>query len=150
MITGSRLIKGKYMKIDGIGFNNPVNAINTIDTIKPAMNDSDFAATLQKAFDEGDKKKLKETCVQFETIMLNMLYKQMKATVPEGGFIEKSNAREIFQDMLDETLMERGSRRGTGIAVMMYRQLSRRMENTYKSEPKKASQTNGVEILEEK
>lgn len=119
------------MKIEGFGNVNP------IDTAKVSKNEAqtgDFENALQKAFDEGDKKKLKEACNEFEGAMLKMLYKQMKSTVPDGGFIEKSNARGIFEDMLDEELMDKSSLRGMGISDMMYKQLSAKMDRTYKSQ----------------
>ena len=94
-------------------------------------NDKVFADVLQKAYDDGDKEKLKEVCTQFESIMLSMMYKGMKATVPESSFLEESNAREIFDDMLDEELMKRASNRGIGLADMLYGQLSRQMDRTY-------------------
>ena len=93
--------------------------------------DKGFADVLQKAYDDGDKEKLKEVCTQFESIMLSMMYKGMKATVPESSFLEESNAREIFDDMLDEELMKRASHRGVGLADMLYRQLSKQMDRTY-------------------
>jgi len=117
------------MKIEGFG------QLNYTDQIKSSQSQTDateFESVLKKAFDDGDKKKLKEACDQFEAIMLQMLYKQMKATVPEGGLTEKSTAREMFEDMLDETLMEKSSQRGIGLSDMMYRQLSAQMDRMYK------------------
>lgn len=93
--------------------------------------DKVFADVLRKAYSDGDKEKLKEVCVQFESIMMSMMYKGMKATVPESSFVEKSNAREIFDDMLDEELMQRAGSRGIGLADMLYRQLSRQMDRTF-------------------
>ncbi len=140
------------MKIDGFG------QINPIDTIKANQSQTDateFESILQKAFDEGDKEKLKEACNEFESVMLQILYKQMKATVPESDFIEKSSARTMFEDMLDEQLMERGSTRGMGISDMMYKQLSARMDKAYKIGTVKEgsetedTQTDGAEPVEE-
>jgi len=128
------------MKIEGFG------QLNYTDQIKESQAQTDaaeFESVLKKAFDEGDKKKLKEACDQFEAIMLQMLYKQMKATIPEGGLTEKSTARAMFEDMLDETLMEKSSQRGIGISDMMYRQLSAQMDRTYKiQKPNEDTQLN--------
>ncbi len=90
--------------------------------------DASFAGALRKAYDEGDKKQLKEVCEQFESIMMSMMYKQMKSTVPESSFIERSQGMDIFEDMLDDELMNRASTRGLGLADLMYRQLSRQMD----------------------
>jgi Rod binding domain-containing protein len=40
----------------------------------------------------------------------------------------------MFEDMLDETLMERSSHRGVGLSDMMYKQLSAQMDKAYKIE----------------
>jgi flagellar protein FlgJ len=131
------------MKIEGFGNINPVD---TVKTNKTQTGATEFESILKKAFDEGDKAKLREACNEFEAIMLQMLYKQMKATVPESDFIEKSSAREIFEDMLDEELMTRGSMRGVGIAEMMYKQLSTQMDKVYKFEKaEEASEANDSE-----
>lgn len=134
------------MKIDGFGQINPVDVLNTS---KVKTDETEFESILRKAYDEGDKAKLKEACDAFETIMLQMMYKQMKATIPEGGFIEKSNARTIFEDMLDEKLMENASKRGMGISDMMYKQLSANMDRIYKASSNKES-TNSTQPEEDK
>lgn len=117
------------MKIDGLG---SYSVQNSIDTAKSAAQDNDFEAALKKAYDEGDKKKLKEACDEFEGVMLKMLYKQMKATIPKGGFLEESNAQGIFQEMLDDKLMDEASTRSVGVSGMLYKQLSEKMDRTWK------------------
>lgn len=119
------------MKIDGFGQVNPVETLKTSNFGTEA---TEFESMLKMAYDDGDREKLKEACDQFESIMLQMLYKQMKSTVPEGGLFEKSSARGIFEDMLDETLMKQASKRGMGISDMMYKQLSARMDKMYKTQ----------------
>ena len=117
------------MKIEGFG---QLNYTDKIKANQAKTDATEFESVLKKAFDEGDKKKLKDACDEFESVMLQILYKQMKATVPESDFIEKSSARTMFEDMLDETLMEKGSHRGVGISDMMYKQLSAHMDRAYK------------------
>lgn len=130
------------MKIEGFGQLNYTDKIKATQTQTEA---TEFESILQKAFDEGDKEKLKEACNEFESVMLQILYKQMKATVPESGFTEKSSARTMFEDMLDERLMERGSMRGMGISEMMYKQLSAKMDKAYKIETvKEGSETENI------
>jgi flagellar protein FlgJ len=124
------------MKIEGFGHINPTD---TIKANKTQAEGAGFESALQKAFDEGDKKQLKEACNEFEAVMLKMLYSQMKATVPEGGLIEKSSATAMFEDMLDEELMDKGSLRGMGVSDMMYKQLSAKMDKTYKVQSEEKS-----------
>ena len=118
------------MNIQGLGQYNPQSSIETSRAVSQG---SEFEAALQKAYNDGDKTKLKEVCTEFETLLLKNLYQQMKATVPKDDFIGDSNAQNIFQDMLDDELMNKSSQRGVGIADMMYKQLSAQMDNTYKA-----------------
>lgn len=117
------------MKIDGMGQLNYTDAIKASTT---KTGTDGFESVLKKAFDEMDKEKLKEVCNEFEAIMLQGLYKQMKATVPKGDLTEKSSARSMFEDMLDDELMKEAGSRGMGISDMMYKQLSAQMDRTYK------------------
>ena len=76
--------------------------------------------------EEREAKALREACEGFEAMFLSMMYKQMRATVPEGGlFGKKSNALEIFEDMRDTEMMNAAAKSGgIGIADMMYKQLT--------------------------
>ena len=83
-----------------------------------------FVRTMTDA--DVEAKKLREACEGFEAMFLSMMYKQTRATVPEGGlFGKKSNAMNIFEDMRDTELMNEVSKSGgIGIADMMYKQLA--------------------------
>ena len=76
--------------------------------------------------DELQQKKLREACEGFEAMFLSMMYKQMRATVPESDlFGKKSNAIKIFEDMRDTELMNQAAKSGgIGLADMMMKQLS--------------------------
>ena len=83
-----------------------------------------FVRTMTDA--DAEAKKLREACEGFEAMFISMMYKKMRATVPEGGlFGKKSNAMNIFEDMRDTELMNEVSKSGgIGIADMMYKQLA--------------------------
>ncbi len=89
------------------------------------------AAALQeaKAAEKRDKE-LKKACEGFEAMFLNMMYRQMRATVPENTLFGESNALKIFQDMRDDELMKNvAAGGGIGIADMMYKQLKPQVES---------------------
>ncbi len=115
------------MKIEGMGAVDMTNGINR----KQASEDQAFEEILKKAYSEGDKEKLQEVCKEFEGLFLQTMYKQMKKTVPESDFLPKSTGREIFEDMLDEEMMNNAKERGVGMADILYRQLSRNMDTMY-------------------
>ena len=76
--------------------------------------------------DAQQQKKLREACEGFEAMFLSMMYKQMRATVPESDlFGKKSNAIKIFEDMRDTELMNQAAKSGgIGLSDMMMKQLS--------------------------
>ena len=102
----------------------------TLDELQRKANAADMteAASSAPKHKEVDveAQKLREACEGFEAMFLSMMYKQMRATVPETDlFGKKSNAIKIFEDMRDTELMTAASKAGgIGIADMMYKQLS--------------------------
>lgn len=74
-----------------------------------------------KELTEKEDKALKKACQDFEAIFLSIMYKEMKKTVPEDSFVEKSNGTKIFEDMYMDTLAEENSKVSSlGIAKMLY------------------------------
>jgi len=110
-------------KIDSLTIESLVD--NSSSVLK-STNDDDFARRLEAAVKNNDDKELKKACQEFEAIMLDMLYKQMKATVIKSSLTEKDPGRDIFESMLDEELMQAASKTGSlGLAESLYKQLSK-------------------------
>lgn len=98
--------------------NKAEGALNSKEAVKEA-----------KAAETRDKD-LKKACEGFEAMFLNMMYRQMRATVPENTLFGESNAMKIFQDMRDDELMKNvAAGGGIGIADMMYKQLKPQVES---------------------
>lgn len=95
-------------------------------TAQPAAAATEDAPLHKTTPEDLEAKKLREACEGFEAMFLSMMYKQMRATVPENDlFGKKSNAIEIFEDMRDTELMNAAAKSGgIGIADMMYQQLT--------------------------
>jgi len=111
--------------------------------------DDDFAKRLEAAAQGKDDKELKKACQEFEAIMLDMLYKQMKATVTKSGLFKKEAGREIFETMYDEKLMEEASKTGSlGLADSMYKQLSRQYGKAVPSVERAKMQESGPDSEE--
>lgn len=91
-----------------------------------ASETADAVSKHKMSAEDIEAKKLREACEGFEAMFLSMMYKQMRATVPETDlFGKKSNAIEIFEDLRDTELMNAAAKSGgIGIADMMYRQLT--------------------------
>ncbi|AUG56081.1 MAG TPA: flagellar biosynthesis protein FlgJ [Ruminiclostridium sp.] len=92
--------------------------------------DGEFEKRLLNAYENQDEEALKEVCREFEGLLLNMVYKQMRATVFRSDLIPKSVGREIFESMLDDELVKEASKnRSYGLAEDLYKQLSRTLRN---------------------
>jgi len=72
-----------------------------------------------------DPEALKKTCQEFEAIFLASMFKSMRQSVPQGGIIEKGNADEIYQSLLDQEIATQAAKgQGIGIAEVLFRQLN--------------------------
>lgn len=68
---------------------------------------------------------LRESCREFESILVMEMYKSMRKTVPEGGLFKKSMATDLYQEMFDmEIARNTASGPGIGIGEAMYRQMA--------------------------
>lgn len=77
------------------------------------------------------EKKLREAAHQLEAVFLNQLLAVMRQTVPQSGLLENSSAEWLFNSMLDEQLSTLAARRSSrGLGEALYRQLSRRLQDS--------------------
>ena len=68
--------------------------------------------------------KLREACIQMESLFIHHLLKEMRATIHKSGFINGGRAEEIYTSMLDaEMAVEISKTRGIGLAEMLLHQL---------------------------
>ena len=84
------------------------------DTIRPG----------NRLGERQDDPKLRSACQGMESLFINYLLKQMRATVDKSGFLSGGQAEEIFTSMLDTELSKQASiRGGIGLADILYNQL---------------------------
>ena len=91
-------------------------------------------AVKNKLTPEADKaKKLRESCEGFESIFIQKIWEQMRATIPESTLL-KGREEKFWQGMYDQELAKTmASAGGIGLADMMYEQLSRGLSDASKS-----------------
>lgn len=101
-----------------------------MDRASGAMKNAMEARQLRKAQEQKRyEAKVREACRGFETMFLSMMYRQMRATVPDNTLFGNSNSQKIWQSMLDDSLMEEVSKAGgVGLADMIYKQLTLRKQ----------------------
>lgn len=75
-----------------------------------------------------DREALQRAAEEFEAFFLQQMLSVMRRTVPEGGFLKKDHAHEIFEGMLDEALAGEMARAGgIGLANLLVAQLSAKL-----------------------
>ena len=100
-------------------------------TVTPALNmpawDSRLAGALKtngKAAE--DDVKLRKACQEMEGVFLNMLLKSMRSTIPKTDLGGSTLQQDTMQSMFDmEMTRNMAAGGGTGLADMMYRNLTR-------------------------
>lgn len=107
------------MSIIGTSTNMLINT-NTYDENK-------LRQTAENASNKENDQALLKACQDFEAIFTHILLKSMRSTIPESELVEKSTAREIFEDMYDQEMAESLSKgsNGLGIAKLLYNQMKR-------------------------
>jgi len=88
-----------------------------------------FQAALDAAVHQNDPVRLRKACEGFESYFLQMMFREMRKTkLNTDGIFAKSNAEEIYEDMLyEEYAKTAAGKGGIGLADMMFRQLSGRI-----------------------
>ena len=101
------------------------------DELKRARNNlgTNAAASADAAKAAAQDKKLKQACEGFEEMFMEIMYKQMRDTVPENSLFGSSNADKILESMRDSELMKQASASGgIGLADILYRQMKKDSE----------------------
>ena len=75
------------------------------------------------AADKADSQ-LRAACIEMESLFINYLFKEMRATIDKSGFISGGRAEEIFTGMLDaEQSKKIPTAGGIGLSSILLEQL---------------------------
>ena len=89
-----------------------------------------FESILQNTQAEQDYVAIRRAAVEFEAYFIQKMFREMRRTLQsdENSLIPRSQAEEIFQDMLDEQVARNASSGpgGIGLADMIVRQFMQR------------------------
>ncbi|MFO7802309.1 MAG: rod-binding protein [Desulfovermiculus sp.] len=73
----------------------------------------------------GSEKQLRQVCEEFEAFFVQAMFKSMRATIPEGGMIERSNGQKWFEEFMDaEVSKSLADKSDLGIAQALYQDMS--------------------------
>ena len=88
------------------------------------------------------KKQLLQVCEEFEAFFVQAMFKSMRATIPEGGMIERSNGQKWFEEFMDaEVSKSLADKSDLGIAQALYQEMAGTMRGQSENEePKQTGQ----------
>lgn len=96
----------------------PLQSVNKMDRVQNSLESGRTSS-----FCKSDVR-LKEACIELESLFINYLLKEMRATIPKSGFISGGKAEEIYTSMLDSQLAkEMAARGGIGLSSLLCDQL---------------------------
>jgi flagellar protein FlgJ len=80
--------------------------------------------SIKNSADNRADPQLRAACMEMESLFINHLFKEMRATIDKSGFISGGRAEEIFTSMLDvEQSRNISSAGGIGLAAILLEQL---------------------------
>ncbi len=107
---------------------NPIDTQSLLDSINiqgSTAKESTFAGILNEAVNKKDDVLLKQTCKDLESVMVSIVLRSMRATVPKDSLYGDSLGTDVFTSMLDDEYAKKISDAGGfGLADMLYKQLS--------------------------
>lgn len=107
---------------------NPINGLSAIESLnmKNSINkEAAFEDILKEAVDKKDEELLMKACKDFESVMVSMVLRNMRATVPKDSLYGESLSMDVFTSMLDdEYAKEISEAGGFGLADLLFKELS--------------------------
>ncbi len=100
---------------------------------------------LQKHKTAGEEiEKLKGAAQSFEALYVYTLLKEMRKTVPEGGYLKSGIGHGVYQSMYDEALAEQIAKTGSvGLAKSLVERYIREAQGAVQSAGQSAGQSEG-------
>lgn len=72
----------------------------------------------------NDPEALRALCQDFESILIQSMFKEMRKTIPESDLLDTDMASDLFDEMMDmEVARDMARKGGFGLADQLYRQL---------------------------
>ncbi len=73
---------------------------------------------------EKDPEALKRVCRDFESLLVNSLFQEMRKTIPDDGYLESDMSMDFFEEILFVEAAREASRKGGfGLGRLLYEQL---------------------------
>ncbi len=103
--------------------------MNAPDVSSQFALDAKALSALRQEAKASPGKALTAASQQFEAVFLQMMLKAMRDATPQDGMLD-SSATKMYTSMFDQQIAQTMAKRGTGLAAVIERQLSRAMPHT--------------------
>ena len=116
----------------------PKLPVNIADIATDAKERAQRMSNAQKSTQpgKGTDATLSDACRQMESLFINHLFKEMRATIDKSGFISGGRAEEIYTSLLDAEMAAKISTRGgIGLTEMLLHQLGNRSSQAEEGKP---------------
>jgi flagellar protein FlgJ len=100
--------------------------VNAPDVSSQFALDAKALSALREEAKSSPDKALGAASQQFEAVFLQMMLKAMRDATPQDGMLDSSATR-MYTSMFDQQIAQTMAKRGTGLAAVIERQLSRAM-----------------------
>jgi flagellar protein FlgJ len=115
------------MNIKSLGSINELMPNTNTSLKKENLIDDSFAKQLNNILEKKDDKELKKVCRDFEGILLQMMYKEMRATVPKSELVQEDYGKKVYESMMDEKIVDAAvNSGGIGLGDALYKLLKAR------------------------
>jgi flagellar protein FlgJ len=104
---------------------NPMDMDTSMFQLRASRADKTLSAAETRIRRDGlSDAELEEASRQFESLLLNFMIREMRATIPESKMFPPSMAQDIFTGMMDEQIAGKMAQSGgIGISRMIFEQL---------------------------
>lgn len=104
--------------------------------------DSNALNGLKRSAQNDSPESIRAAAKQFEAVLMNMMLKSMRDTVPQDGMTDSEQSK-MFMGMLDQQLSTHLSQKGMGLADVLTRQLTKISPAAMQSEKNTGTQKSG-------
>jgi flagellar protein FlgJ len=105
-----------------------MNIVNNVNNVDSKNIDTLKRMTKNTEFTEKQLEKLKKACADFESIFYNIMFQNARKSIGNEGIVKKSQAEEIFTDMMDSEISKQIAYRSeNGIKDMLFSYLTKSM-----------------------
>ena len=116
-------------------FENGNYLMTDINFLMGAVRQGSFAGQMRPSgaktsgVSDESNQQARQACAEFEALFINMMLKELRATVNKSGFMDGGKAEELYTGLMDTQISrDLADQGGIGLAEMLSRQMAEKNE----------------------